>query len=126
MNRSRTLTQPVAALAAVAFLFPALALAGCGGDDDGADGGGGDGRLQKAIASAPGKNRLAFGVIDNQNHFIYGKSAVYLARGPSERAFDSLTRFDEYRRTVLFGHGDPWAGGVRRALEVVRDGRESS
>ena len=34
----------------------------------------------------PGRNRLAFGIIDRQNRFIYGKSAVYLARSPSERA----------------------------------------
>ena len=34
----------------------------------------------------PGTNRLAFGAIDKDNKFIYGKSAVYLARGPDARA----------------------------------------
>ena len=34
----------------------------------------------------PGKNRLAFGVISKDNRFIYGKSAVYLGRGPNQRA----------------------------------------
>ena len=34
----------------------------------------------------PGRNRLAFGLIDQQNSFIYGKSAVYIARTPSDRA----------------------------------------
>lgn len=34
----------------------------------------------------PGRNRLAFGVISKDNRFIYGKSAVYLARGPDARA----------------------------------------
>jgi hypothetical protein len=34
----------------------------------------------------PGKNRLAFGLIDDANRFVYGKTAVYLARSPSARA----------------------------------------
>ena len=45
--------------------------------------------VQAGLATAQfvrGRNRLAFGVIDKQNRFIYGKSAVYIARGPSERA----------------------------------------
>ena len=33
-----------------------------------------------------GPNRLAFGVIDAQGKFIYGKSAVYLAPSPDARA----------------------------------------
>ena len=34
----------------------------------------------------PGENRLAFGVIDEAQRFVYGKSAVYLARGPGQKA----------------------------------------
>ena len=34
----------------------------------------------------PGKNRLAFGVLDNAQKFLYGKTAVYLARSPNGRA----------------------------------------
>ncbi len=34
----------------------------------------------------PGKNRLAFGVIDERRSFVYGKTAVYLARGPDDEA----------------------------------------
>jgi hypothetical protein len=34
----------------------------------------------------PGRNRLAFGVIDERRSFVYGKSAVYVARGPDARA----------------------------------------
>jgi hypothetical protein len=34
----------------------------------------------------PGANRLAFGVIDKANAFIYGKSAVYVARNPGDPA----------------------------------------
>jgi hypothetical protein len=33
-----------------------------------------------------GTDRLAFGMIDKSNNFIYGKSAVYIARTPSDRA----------------------------------------
>jgi len=34
----------------------------------------------------PGENRLAFGVIDKANAFVYGKSAVYVARNPGDKA----------------------------------------
>ena len=34
----------------------------------------------------PGDNRLAFGVIDKANAFVYGKSAVYVARDPGRTA----------------------------------------
>lgn len=34
----------------------------------------------------PGVNRLAFGVIDNDNKFVYGKSAIYFAPTPNDRA----------------------------------------
>jgi glyoxylase-like metal-dependent hydrolase (beta-lactamase superfamily II) len=37
------------------------------------------------------------------------------------RALASLARLDEVdAETVLFGHGDPWTEGSRRALELVR------
>lgn len=34
----------------------------------------------------PGDNRLAFGVIDTDNSFVYGPTAVYVARSPEEKA----------------------------------------
>ena len=34
----------------------------------------------------PGTDRLAFGMIDQANNFVYGKSAVYIAKSPSDRA----------------------------------------
>jgi len=34
----------------------------------------------------PGRDRLAFGVIDRGNSFVYGKTAVYVARTPEDRA----------------------------------------
>jgi hypothetical protein len=30
----------------------------------------------------PGRNRVAFGVIDSENRFVYGPSAIYVARSP--------------------------------------------
>jgi hypothetical protein len=34
----------------------------------------------------PGQNRLAFGMIDTSKQFVYGKTAVYLARSPNRKA----------------------------------------
>ena len=34
----------------------------------------------------PGTDRLAFGMIDTANNFVYGKSAVYIAKSPSDKA----------------------------------------
>lgn len=44
---------------------------------------------QAALASSvfvPGENRLAFGLLDAENAFLYGPSAVYVAPTPNERA----------------------------------------
>src|SRR4051794_33107026 len=44
---------------------------------------------QVGLASSvftPGDNRVAFGVIDKANAFVYGKSAVYVARDPGAKA----------------------------------------
>jgi hypothetical protein len=46
-------------------------------------------RVQAGLATSeftPGKNRLAFGVIGNDNRLVYGPSAVYLARTPKDPA----------------------------------------
>lgn len=34
----------------------------------------------------PGENRLAFGLIDAENKFVYGRTAVYVARTPTAKA----------------------------------------
>jgi len=34
----------------------------------------------------PGSNRVAFGVLDAKNAFVYGKTAVYVAPSPGEKA----------------------------------------
>jgi hypothetical protein len=47
------------------------------------------GAVQLGLATsefAPGENRLAFGIIGNDNRFVYGKSAVYVARAPDDVA----------------------------------------
>lgn len=47
------------------------------------------GALQVGLATSeytPGENRLAFGLIDQQNSFVYGQSAVYLAATPRSPA----------------------------------------
>src|SRR5687767_9209515 len=51
-----------------------------------------------------GKNRLAFGLIDDQNKLIYGKTAVYVAPTPEDQAqgpflapADSLVTEGEFR-----------------------------
>lgn len=44
---------------------------------------------QAALASSvlvPGENRLAFGVLTAENDSVYGRTAVYVARSPSEPA----------------------------------------
>jgi glyoxylase-like metal-dependent hydrolase (beta-lactamase superfamily II) len=43
-----------------------------------------------------------------------------------EMALASLERLDSIgAQVVLFGHGDPWSGGLQRALEVVREAAEA-
>jgi hypothetical protein len=40
---------------------------------------------------APGRNRVAFGVISQDGQFVYGPTAVYFARSPSAKAIDGPT-----------------------------------
>jgi len=45
--------------------------------------------IQVGLATSvytPGSNRLAFGMLDQTNAFVYGKSGIYLARTPNGRA----------------------------------------
>ena len=44
---------------------------------------------QAALATSvfrPGENRLAFGLIDDQTGFVYAPTAIYVSRGPNQRA----------------------------------------
>lgn len=52
---------------------------------DGLDGTGTTVGLASSIFT-PGKSRLAFGVIDSDNRYVYAPTVVYLANGPKEQA----------------------------------------
>jgi len=57
--------------------------------------------------------------------YATGRRAVGLHRFNDDRemARVSLSRLDGVAAdTVLFGHGDPWTGGLARALELARVG----
>jgi hypothetical protein len=63
-----------------------------------------------------GDSRLAFGVIDNQGQFVYGKTAVYVAPTPRDRAkgpflapADVLITEGRYRSKQAATEGDPFA-----------------
>jgi len=64
----------------------------------------------------PGENRLAFGVIDRQTGFVYGKTAVYVARAPDESArgpfpapADLLLTDPPFRSRTAASEDDPFA-----------------
>ena len=73
----------------------------------------------------PGKNRLAFGVIDQQNAFVYAPSVVYVARGPKSRRIegpypapaDLLVTEPAYRSQQAATEEDPFAA-VYQAQDV--------
>src|SRR4029079_10686741 len=61
-----------------------------------------------------GTDRLAFGMIAKANSFVYGKSAVYIAKSPSDKALgpypapaDSLLRKPAFRRQNAAGETRP-------------------
>ena len=73
-----------------------------------------------------GRNRLAFGVIDSQGQFVYGRSAVYIARGPNSPAkgpflapADILLTEGRYRSKQAATEQDPFAAVY--AAEVAFD-----
>jgi glyoxylase-like metal-dependent hydrolase (beta-lactamase superfamily II) len=56
--------------------------------------------------------------------YISGRPGVGLHRLNDDRdiALASLARLDPIdAKVVLFGHGDPWTDGLRRALEITRE-----
>jgi hypothetical protein len=79
----------------------------------------GGGKLQAALAGSiytTGTNRLAFGVIDDQGQFVYGKSAVYVApkpgapaKGPYLAPADVLVTQPPYRSKQAATEQDPFA-----------------
>jgi hypothetical protein len=79
----------------------------------------GGGKLEAALASSVfgvGDNRLAFGVIDDQGQFVYGKTAVYVAptptapaQGPYVAPADVLVTQPPYRSKQAATEQDPFA-----------------
>jgi hypothetical protein len=75
---------------------------------------------QVGLASSvvePGRNRIAFGVINDQNAFVYGPTALYVARGPDATRVDGpylapadlLVTEPAYRSQQAATEEDPFA-----------------
>ncbi|MDP2711833.1 MAG: hypothetical protein Q8O56_11500 [Solirubrobacteraceae bacterium] len=80
----------------------------------------------------PGENRLAFGVIDEQTGFVYGKTAVYVADGPDARArgpfpapADLLITDPAFRSQTAAGEDDPFAAVYEAQVPFPRTGKQS-
>ena len=80
----------------------------------------------------PGENRLAFGVIDPEAGFVYGKTAVYVAdnpnaeaRGPFPAPADLLVTDPAYRSQTAAGEDDPFAAIYDAQVPFTSTGRKS-
>ena len=78
----------------------------------------------------PGTNRLAFGVLDTDNAFVYGKSAVYIApspgdpaRGPYPAPADSLVTKGRYRSRTAASEDSAIAAIYAARVPFPRPGR---
>lgn len=79
----------------------------------------GGGSVEAGMATSVftvGENRLAFGVIDDEGQFVYGRTAVYVAPSPSEPAkgpfvapADVLVTEGRYRSRQAAAEADPFA-----------------
>jgi len=91
-------------------------------------GGGPEAALATSVLTE-GENRLAFGVIDPEGAFIYGKSAVYVARTPDARAegpfpapADLLVTEPAYRSKQAATESDPFAAVYAAQVRFRRPG----
>ena len=91
----------------------------------------------------PGKNRVAFGMIDDRSGFVYGKTALYVAKSPDAKALgpfpapaDVLVTQGRYRSKQAATEADPFAAvyaaevpfpkaGKYSILAVTKDGSNS-
>ncbi len=91
----------------------------------------------------PGKNRVAFGMIDDQSGFVYGKTALYVAPTPDSKALgpfpapaDVLITQGRYRSKQAATEADPFAAvyaaqvpfkkpGDYSILAVTKDGSKT-
>ena len=79
----------------------------------------------------PGANRLAFGLIDSQNNFLYGRSAVYVARtqssparGPYIAPADSLVTKPAFRSQSAASESDPIAAIYAAQVNFKKTGKQ--
>jgi hypothetical protein len=95
----------------------------------------GGGSVEAGLASSVftvGEQRLAFGVIDDQGQFVYGKTAVYVARSPDEPAqgpfvapADVLVTEGRYRSRQAAEENDPFAAVYAAQVPFERKGTYS-
>ena len=78
----------------------------------------------------PGANRLAFGLIDERRRFVYGKTAVYLARSPGGKAIgpfaapaDPLVVKPPFRSQGAAQAGGDIAAVYQARVRIPRPGR---
>jgi hypothetical protein len=78
----------------------------------------------------PGRNRLAFGIIDPTTGFVYGPTAVYVAespqavaRGPYPAPADLLVTDPPFRSKQAAAESDPFAAIYSAEVELLRPGR---
>ena len=90
---------------------------------------------QAGLASSvftPGHNRLAFGVIGADQKFVYGPSALYIARKPSDPALgpipapaDPLVTNPAYRSRQAASESDPFAAVYAATVDMEEPGTYS-
>ena len=78
----------------------------------------------------PGANRLAFGLIDGQNNFLYGRTAVYVARtqnsparGPYVAPADTLVTKPAFRSQSAASESDPIAAIYAAQVNFPKSGK---
>ena len=88
--------------------------------------------LASSVFVAGRPNRLAFGMIDQNAGFLYGKSAVYVARTPGAKAqgpfvapADVLLTEAPYRSQQAATEGDPFAAVYAAEVPLARPGTYS-
>lgn len=79
---------------------------------------------------APGQNRLAFGLIDDENKLIYGKTAVYVAPTPQDPAqgpflapADSLVTEGQFRSQTAAAETDTIAAVYSADIPLEKPGK---
>ena len=78
----------------------------------------------------PGANRVAFGVLDGQNNFLYGRTAVYVAstqkgpaRGPYVAPADTLVTKPAFRSQSAASESDPIAAIYSTRITFRKTGK---